>query len=156
MSGHKHVVHTCRLQLCTFQCAFIHRIQLHTYINSYLYSGFLINSITISLCGWICSIFSIRQRKGVGLILPPYTPPMWSSAMALSTNSSATEHNTTRVASKLHYRAWQSTNDYTSRMPTEIDTQPSPTVHHYRGDTAYLWGRNIPPSSTCTHKLASE
>ena len=82
------------------QHASIHR---NNYVQhtSHLYSGFLINSITISLCGWICSIFSIRHRKGVGLMLPPYTPPMWSNAMALSTNSSPAQHRPISMARSL-------------------------------------------------------
>uniref|UniRef100_A0A0E9W9Q7 Uncharacterized protein n=1 Tax=Anguilla anguilla TaxID=7936 RepID=A0A0E9W9Q7_ANGAN len=39
--------------------------------RTYLKSSFLMNSTMISFSGWICSIFRVRQRNGVGLIFPP-------------------------------------------------------------------------------------
>lgn len=56
---------------------------------AYLKSSFLMNSTMMSFSGWICSIFRVRHRKGVGLMFPPYTPPTYFSSMALSTTSSA-------------------------------------------------------------------
>ena len=39
--------------------------------KTYLKSSFLINSTMMSFSGWICSIFRVRHRNGVGLIFPP-------------------------------------------------------------------------------------
>jgi hypothetical protein len=68
--------------------------------KTYLNSSFLINSIMMSFSGWICSIFRMRHRKGVGWIFPPYTPPTKRSSIALSTSSSAVTQR------KISYYYW--------------------------------------------------
>ena len=43
-------------------------------------------SLSLSFSGWIWSIFMTSHINGVGLRLPPWVPPRWSSSIALSTS----------------------------------------------------------------------
>jgi len=47
------------------------------------------NSETISISGWICSMARRRQIKSVGLLFPPVEPPKLLNSIALSTSDSA-------------------------------------------------------------------
>lgn len=70
-------------------------------LETHLKSSFLINSTMMSFSGWICSIFSVRQRNGVGLMFPPKTPPTYFSSMALSTTSSAVRKKKRNISGPL-------------------------------------------------------
>ena len=60
---------------------------------TYLKSCCVMNSTMMSFSGWICSILRMRHKNGAGVMLPPYTPPMYFNCIALSTSNSA-ETNT--------------------------------------------------------------
>lgn len=52
----------------------------------YLKSSCRRNSMTISFSGWIWSIFRRRHINGVGLMLPPYTPPQYRNSIPFQWN----------------------------------------------------------------------